>query len=239
MSDYEILGRPVSLPVRVRNAAAAVATWLVPAEPAARWLPPGLRPAAVLPGRTLLSIGCLDYRENDLGRYRELQISLFVREAGEPAGLPGRDALAFLRGTLPTWIQHLPVDDAFSCEAGCRVWGFPKTVDELEIEELARRVRCRWRQRGQLVLEIELPRGGRMRVPERAMHAYTLKGGALHRTPFTTGAEQVGFRPGGVRLALGEHPVADELRALGLPRRALGSVWMGQMHGRFDAPEKR
>jgi hypothetical protein len=39
-------------------------------------------------------------------------------------------------------------------------------------------------------------------------------------------------------LALGSHPVADELRTLGLPKRPLMSVWMGRMHGRFEAPEK-
>ena len=42
-------------------------------------------------------------------------------------------------------------------------------------------------------------------------------------------------RMGGVELALGAHPIADELRSLGLPKPALMSMWMGKMRGRFEA----
>jgi hypothetical protein len=43
---------------------------------------------------------------------------------------------------------------------------------------------------------------------------------------------------GGVRLALGAHPIADQLRALGLPKRALMSMWMGKMRGSFEAAQR-
>ena len=42
---------------------------------------------------------------------------------------------------------------------------------------------------------------------------------------------------GGADLTLGNHPIADELRSLGLPKRALMSAWLGHMHGRFEAPQ--
>ena len=59
----------------------------------------------------------------------------------------------------------------------------------------------------------------------------------LSRTRFVSGAEGVGIRLGGAALTLGEHPIADELRALGLPRRALMTVWMEHSHATFEAPE--
>jgi len=60
----------------------------------------------------------------------------------------------------------------------------------------------------------------------------------LSGTRFVSGAEGVGIQLGGAELTLGDHPVAEELRALGLPRRPLMSVWMERMHGRFEAPER-
>jgi hypothetical protein len=58
----------------------------------------------------------------------------------------------------------------------------------------------------------------------------------LHRTPFVSGATGVGIHLGGAELVLGDHPLADELRSLGLPKGALMSVWMEHSHGRFEAP---
>jgi hypothetical protein len=69
------------------------------------------------------------------------------------------------------------------------------------------------------------------------MTTYTVLDGRLHRTAFTTGATGAGFRAGGATLALGDHPLAATLRELGLPRRALFTVWMEHMRARFEAPE--
>jgi hypothetical protein len=41
---------------------------------------------------------------------------------------------------------------------------------------------------------------------------------------------------GGATLELGDHPIAADLRALGLPKTPLMTVWMGHQHGRFEAP---
>jgi hypothetical protein len=41
-----------------------------------------------------------------------------------------------------------------------------------------------------------------------------------------------------VKMELGAHPIADELRSLGLPKPALMSMWMGKMKGRFEAAER-
>ena len=69
------------------------------------------------------------------------------------------------------------------------------------------------------------------------MTTYTYVDGRLHRTAFASGANGVGIHLGGVALTLGDHPIADALRDLGLPRRALLGVWLGKMHGRFEVPE--
>ena len=236
--DYVFQGRSVTLPCIVREAASGAATYLVDASAARRLLPgPELDVVELLPGRALLSLACIDYRDNDLGDYDEISIALFVRERSAPRGVPVVGAaLDFLRGRLATFILRLPVNQSFTCEAGCGIWGFPKRVNQIEITHGARML-CTWHADGQRVFTFSLPRGGRAKLPERELATYSYLDGALHRTRFVSGAEGVGFRLGGAELDLGTHPIAQELRGLGLPKRALLSVSMEKMHGRFEAPE--
>jgi hypothetical protein len=236
--EYWIQGQRVTLPCIVRDACSATATWIVDAD-AARALLPGseLEIAEVLPGRGLLSIACIDYRDNDLGDYNEISIALFVRRRGQRAGFRYLTAVVdMVRGKLPTHILHLPVNQSFTCEAGCTIWGFPKTVDEVDFDTAGDRALVAWNKDGQNVLKISLPKGGDRQLPEQALSTYSYIDSALHETPFVSGAERVGIRMGGARIALGAHPIADELRSLGLPKPALMTMWMGKMHGRFQAP---
>ena len=239
-SDYLIQGRNVTMPCVVRDARSATATWLVSARAAQALLAgPELEIAEVLPGRGLLSIACIDYRDNDLGDYNEVSIALFVRKRGDRKGVPFMGAAVdMMRGLLPTHIVHLPVNQSFTCEAGQEIWGFPKTVDEIDFDTSEERARCIWNKDGQNVLKISLPMGGSRNFPEQELCTYSYIDGVLHRTSFVSSAENLGVRMGGVKMALGAHPIADELRSLGLPKPALMSLWMGKMKGRFEAAER-
>jgi hypothetical protein len=232
------LGREVTLPVVVRDAASAAATYLVPAAAARALLPgPELDVVEPWPGRALFSVACIDYRDNDLGDYNEVSLALFVRLRGERSRVPYLGAAVdFLRNRLATYIHRLPVNQRFTCEAGRGIWGFPKTVEEIDFEDAGGRRRCRLTMDGRHVLTFSVPRRGRLRLPDAPMTTYSYVDGALHRTAFVSGARGVGIRPGGAELILGEHPEADELRRLGLPRRALLSVWMEHTHARFEGP---
>jgi hypothetical protein len=43
---------------------------------------------------------------------------------------------------------------------------------------------------------------------------------------------------GGGRLRLGSHPIAEQLRGLGLPRRPFVATWMGHLSFEAGPPEK-
>jgi hypothetical protein len=236
---YEIQGRAVTLPVEVRDATSATATYLVSASAARRLLPgDAIDVVELLPGKALLSIAVIDYRDNDLGDYNEVSLAFFVRERDEPAGLL-RTARALFRNDLKTYIYRLPVNQAFTCEAGRTIWGFPKTVEQIEIRASGEdRQTCVFHADGRHVFTFTVPRGGSRTLPDSTMETYTYIEGVPHRTRFTSGASGFGVRLGGAELELGDHPIADELRSLGLPKRAMLCTWMGHMHGRFEAAEK-
>ncbi len=238
--DYLIQGRRVTMPCHVRDACSATATWSVSARAAQALISgPELEVAEVFPGRGLLSIACIDYRDNDLGDYKEVSIAFFVRRRGEGGAVPYIGAAVdMLRGILPTHIIHLPVTQSFSCEAGQTIWGFPKTVDEIELDTSGDRARCVWNKDGVNVLKLSLPKGGKREFPEQTLRTYSYIGGALHETRFASSAEGLGVRLGSAEIELGAHPIADELRTLGLPKPALMSLWMGKMKGRFEAARR-
>jgi hypothetical protein len=111
-------------------------------------------------------------------------------------------------------------------------------VDEIDFETSSDRARCAWNKDGQNVLKLSLPKGGDREFPEQMLCTYSYIDGALHKTPFASSAEDLGVRLRGAEIELGAHPIADELRSLGLPKPALMSMWMGKMKGRFEAAER-
>jgi Acetoacetate decarboxylase (ADC) len=223
---YEIAGRTVTMPCVVRDASAGTALFEIDAAAARPLVPDAFDLVETAPGRCQLVLAVIDYRDNDLGDYLEVGVSLFVTPAGGPADAAG------------TFITRLPVDQAFTCEAGRRIWGFPKSVEDIGLDVTDGSATCTLRMDGQLVLRLTVPRGGDAEMPPLPMTAYTVIDGVPHRTAFTqggTGAQVVGG--GGVTLELGEHPVAKELAALGLPAPAVMATWTEHMAGRFESPE--
>jgi hypothetical protein len=238
MQTYTILGREVRIPVEVRDAAAAVAYYLVPAKAAQALIAPsGLRVARIFPGRALCTIGTMDYRDNDLGQYHEVAITFFVHEPGARRLPVVGASAAMLRGRLPVYIHQLPVDAEFSCEAGRGIWGFPKFISSIDISRDHGLETSTLAIEGSHVLTQRVRLGGGRVFGERPQASFALRDATLYRTRSRMSGERVGFRLGGARIELGDHPVAQELRALGLPKKPLFSTTIGRMRGRFDAPE--
>ncbi|HEY8516081.1 MAG TPA: acetoacetate decarboxylase family protein [Candidatus Binatia bacterium] len=239
---YVFQGREVTLPVEVRDASSGAVTYLVSARAARALLPgPELDVVEVLPGQALFSIAIIDYRDNDLGDYDEVSLAFFVRRRGEqPAlGIPYiGSAIELFRSSLATWIWKLPVNQSFTRDAGEGIWGFPKTVEQIEFEDAGGRRTCRLVMDGKHVLTLSVPRGGSRTLGETTLSTYSYIDGVLHRTRFKATASGVGFTLGGADLILGTHPIADELRKLGLPRTALMSVWMERQRALFEGPER-
>ena len=217
---YEVAGRTVVMPVGVGDALAATAAFVVPAREVALLLPEGLRPVVVAPGRSLLNLSAIHYRRNDLGEYRELSIAFVVRH-GLRTG---------------TFIHRLPVDDDFSRAAGHGIWGFPKTVEPLDIIERPGEIAGRWEQDGHTMVGLTVRAGGTLSLPVSEQRAYTVIDGRVHVTRFLMRATGARINRGGATVELGEGPAADELRALGLPKPALFSIAMQRMQASFEAP---
>lgn len=226
---YVIQGKSVTMPAVVRDAASGNAIFLVPSDAARKLVGDAYEVVETMPGTTQLVLGFVDYRDNDLGDYNEVMIVFMVRPKGASAGAEG------------TFIYRLPVDQSFTCEAGAKIWGFPKTIEKIDVNYAADHATCRLEMGGRHVFTLRLPRAAEgMPAPQMEMTTYTYLDGQPTAVRFTTGGTGSSMTMGadGVELTLGDHPIADELRALGLPAPPMMCTWTEHMTGSFDAPRR-
>ena len=221
---HTVLGEQVRMPVQIRHADACSALFLVDAAAARTLLAgAGLEPITPLPGKAVLSLAFVRYIDGDLGPYHEFAFSLMARQ-------PGR------KDSTGAYIHWLPVNQSFTCEAGQTIWGFPKLMADIDITPDGRARRCEVSVDGQF--ELSLPEADGFPMPGGAggasIDAYTSRNGILRRTPWVMNPGQVRGRPGGARIHLGDHPVSSQLRALGLPARALFSSRIGALRMTFE-----
>lgn len=231
--SYDVEGTTVTMPVHVRSARQAAATFLVDHSAAQRVIGhTGLRAARQPRGKAIASLALVDYLDNDLGTYFELALAFVV---DDPAGTPPAP-----KGSVSTLIHRLPVSEAFTCAAGRGIWGFPKWIADLRVSFDARGATCVLRDGDIDVVRVTMRRG-RVPLPRKPMQmtAYSCdEDGVVRRTPWETdgdGHQHVRF--GGATIDVGYgHPLADELRTLGLPKRALMTLFDDNMRATFEAP---
>lgn len=239
-SRYRIDGREVSLPVLVNNAAMLMNIYTVDSKKAQALIADtGFRVVELWPGKALMQLLAVDYRENDLGDYNEAAIVFPVLTPGESRPLPLLGGLLrVLRGKLGNYVYRMPVNQSFTTHAGRYIWGFPKWVTEVDIAFTDQRAQGRFSDDGELVFAIAAKTGGRTKAPAQAAPSLAVRAGKAWRTIGTTEGEGLRFSLGGEMPEIGErHPLAKTLRALGLPKKPLCSVSMAKAIMHFDKPE--
>ena len=210
----------MTFPVEVRDASMVSAAFLVPAPAVAALLPPGLDPVVVARRWGVLALVAVDYRDTDLGAYHEVGTCFLVRGGA--------------------YIHRLPVDGELTMRMGRDLWGFPKwlTTSELSIGGAA--ATCHLMDGDEHVLTLS-SRGLPVPLPgtrEITMDAFSWNDGVLRRTPWTMCHTRARPRPGGTTVVLGErHPMATELRDLGLPKRAVMTTVVEHVSAAFGEAE--
>ncbi len=146
--------------------------------------------------------------------------------------------LDIARDRAATHIWRLPVTSKLANDAGVLMWGLPKTIEEIDFEVAGERATFTLSMDGREVLSYSVRASGNRVQPRSASAVYSLYEGAPHVTYINHEYRDMGVELGGGSLSLGDHPVADELRGLGLPRRPLMASWMGHLALDVGPPEK-
>lgn len=172
----------------------------------------------------MASLAFVRYEDGDLDRYHEVAVAFLVEDPSEPKR-PG------------VLIHRLPVDQEFTCAAGREIWGFPKFVTPIGIREDAHSDTCTLTVDGKLALSMTMRHGIPAPMRETALDAFSFRDGVLRRTRWELRGKGSRMRPGGMRVELGRGEIAEELRSLGFPRRALMSGRVDHVAMTFQAAE--
>lgn len=219
-----ISGTPVEMPVQIRAATAFMAVFSVPTAAAQSLIGhTGLEVLQYRPGHGVCTLVFVDYVDGDLGPYNEFGVCFLVRDHTRRGGGVRADLRDLATGGAGALIHQLPVDGAFTRAAGRGIWGFPKILADFDVDHDSSTKRGTVRCDGELIAELSVAPG--IPVPGKgiaaSLAAYSHLDGTTRRTAWEMNPRGVRTRLGGATLRLGAHPIAEELRALGLPRRAL------------------
>lgn len=218
----------MTMPVRIRKADVHTAMFSVPADAAQRLIDySGLQVCRFRPGRAVVTLMLARYFDGDLGRYNEFGTCVMVNPPGSTAR--GLKAL----GDAAAFIHHLPVDQSFTLEAGRSIWGFPKIMADFTVRD-GHPFGVEVSEGGALIAGMAFRRGLPIPSPgTRMLRTYTFANGTTREVPWEMTNSKVRFRPGGATLKLGDHPYAQELASLGLPKRPMVSGSIGNVEMTF------
>ncbi|EIF44502.1 hypothetical protein DOK_03498 [gamma proteobacterium BDW918] len=238
--EYQINGQTVTLPVNVNNAAMLMNVFTVnTAKAQALIADSGFKVVEILPGKALMQLLAVDYRENDLGDYNEAAIVFPVTTPGESKPLPFFGALSrMMRGQLGNFVYRMPVNQGFTTHAGRFIWGFPKWVCHVDIDFGPKTAFAQFHDEGHAVFSISAPTGGKTVAKPQRAPSLAIRNKQAWKTIGITEGEGLSFKLGGQVPEIGEkHPLAMVLRNLGLPKKPLFSLSIRKAKMQFDGPE--
>jgi hypothetical protein len=239
-SNYTIDGREISLPVVVSDASMLMNGFLVNAKAAQAMLEgTGLQVVEIFPGKAILQLLAVDYKENDLGDYNEGAIIFPVLTPGEKKPFPFFGTLRRLAsGTIGNFVYRMPVDQEFTTHAGRFIWGFPKWVSRVDIEFGPSIARGTFIDEDELVYSIQARTGGNTTPKEQRVASLAIRDGKTWKTFGTNKSSGLTFSLGGETPRIGDsHPLARELRTLGLPKKPMFTVSVKSTRMTFGEPE--
>jgi hypothetical protein len=238
--NYLIDGKAINFPVAVADASMLMNAFLVDATVAQDMVKDsGFRVIELFPGKAILQLLFVDYRENELGDYNEGAIMFPVLTPGESKPFPFFGTLKRMASaSVGNFVYRMPVDQEFTTHAGRFIWGFPKWVARIDIEFGDKRATGSFFDEGELVYSFSAKTGGKTKAKEQRAASLAIRDGKAWKTYGTNTGSGLTFSLGGEMPTIGEsHPLAKELRALGLPKKPLFSVSIKNTAMSFAGPE--
>jgi hypothetical protein len=218
----DLEGVSIDFPIVVDEMNSATLVYTVPHAAASALLPgDAFEVAETAPGSAVLVIALCDYLQNPWGDYLEINLGLLVHPTGRP-------------DEVGAFQWRMPVDQAFTCLAGNRVLGLPKTVEDLEATYSDDSVTFELRADGASVLRITVPRAEPLGDPtSETTITYSYLDGVATVVPLTIDLPSGIIDSAQVVLELGDGVIADELRSLGLPAVPDYAAWGERLTGSF------
>lgn len=220
---WSIQGETVTLPVTVTDARMTGAVFTAPPAAARQVLDGVPLEPLVLFGRAFSLLMVIHYPEWALKTYDEVGVGLLTRG---PGGRPGLH------------IVDLPVTGAFTREAGQDFWALPKWLMQATLRFGDDETDAVVGHEGAEVMSasirhgrVRLPFGTRLSLPSWSYLDHGAQAGRLLRGRVPMRMSGVRLGRGGFDVRLGEHPMAQRMRALGMLGTPILTVTAERLNG--------
>lgn len=179
-----------------------------------------LQPVRLKKGRAAIGIMSYNYIETGVGPYGEIGIAaMCTLDRAAPPVLPLLREAA--DPSFGAFVLHLPVTSRIARDAGRTVWGYPKFTADMAFDFRPETQQVTLVEGGAEILQVAVRRRGRVRSDAKPLVTLSENDGALIRTVVATRATvQLGVGRGQGHLELGDHPIAEGLRALDISSEA-------------------
>ena len=182
-----------------------------------------LKPVSLGLGRAVVGIGCFNYIDTSIGPYGEVGVIIpVVHNRLCPPVFP-----LLLEANYPSLgflVMHLPVTALAARNAGRGIWGYTKFTTEMNFEITPEASTCEMSEGGKNILRLTVKKKGMVRRDNRPLVTYSVLNRELIYTNIPTRAIYLtSVIPSHSELVLGDHPVANTIRALEPSKKALMS----------------
>lgn len=198
-------------------------------------LPERLSPLRVAPRTGAVALASIEYHYvGELDPYDEFAVIV-------PAVADARTDLLgaqLFGGNVGGYVHYLPVTTEASVALGTEIWGYPKEVADIAVEDITAEDRSEVRRTevsidGERVVSLDV-RKAETSERELTMQSYTEKDDRLLASDAELGGE-FALKPLSQRVSfsLGDHDRAEELRGLGIRQQSLGRLYAPMMRARL------
>lgn len=175
-----------------------------------------LHPVVVFGKKAIVAVAVFNFLETTIGSYGEVGLAALCVYGKKP--LP---FIPILRESnhpgFGTLVLHLPVTKIAGRDAGRGVWGYTKFITDMHFTIVPEFRQVRMSEGDRHILTIRVPTVGKLKKEIKPMITYSVKGTDLIRTVIDqSGTYREALNPKGALLELGDHPMVDTIRSLGV-----------------------
>ena len=213
--------------------------FLVPLAAARRFAPDDYFDVAeVLPGKAIFFIGSGEFRESDIGAYREMYVGFYTenREGGEQSSritsffefFSNQSKLFMLKNWVSTQVAMDKMD-----RAGAEIFRLGK----VQRKDVGRKTTFSVEHENDGSIQYSVPRESR--IIQKNVMLHKTHYGRLHGVPsmcqLDLNVKKMSISPLAGALAM-QGKIARECRELGIPKKPLVSIWIEEMSFKMHKP---
>ncbi len=179
-------------------------------------------------GKALIGVGVLNYIETSIGSYGEVAVVIPVVCGKKTSAFTG-----LIPALMDSWypgfgllVMHLPVNGLLARDGGRQGWGYTKFIADMHFIINSDYFECQMHEEGRHILDIRVLKKGILAKETRPVTTYSVLDNNLIKTIMPQrGIKRTTIQTKGSFLSLGNRPVAESVKALGISSRPFMSAY--------------